>query len=132
MKLFKKIAFGIALALGFQASAGVINLDSLLNGKRDEATVRKVLLECVQKYGKVVLYSGADWCKFCRSTKAAILALMSQFPDVMFIIVDTDLYRFLKNGTIPKVRFHKNGVLLQETGSLDKPRLKALLNQYYR
>ena len=90
------------------------------------------MLEAVVQYGKVVLYFGADWCKYCKSTKAAILELLSQFPDVMFIIADITKYPFLKNGTIPKVRFHKNGAFLEETGSLNKIRLKALLNQYYR
>ncbi len=131
MNMIKKIALLVAVIAAVPVHAGMISLDSMLNGRRDEVSIRKVLFEAVMKYGKVVLYFGAEWCGACRSTKTAILELLSQFPDVMFVLVDLTKYPSLKTGSIPKIRFHKNGAFLQETGSLSKVRLKALLNQYY-
>ena len=97
MNLVKKIIIALSVMVGSPAAAGMISLDSMLNGAHDEVAVRKALLEAVVQYGKVVLYFGADWCKYCKSTKAAILELLSQFPDVMFIISDITKYPFLKN-----------------------------------
>lgn len=132
MNLFEKIALAAAFMAVAPAYTGMIILESLLNGARDEASVRKALLEAVMKYGKVVLYFGRDTCKYCVTTKAAIHELLSKYPDVMFVMVDIIKYPFLKKGTVPKVRFHKNGNFLEETNSLTQVRLKALLNQYYR
>lgn len=132
MNLIRTIALMSAVLVSAHATAGMISLDSLLYGKTDETSVRKAILEAAMKYGKVVFYFGTESCKYCVTTKAAIHALLSQFPDVMFVLIDLTKYPFLKNGTWPKIRFHKNSTFLQETGSLTQVKLKALLNQYYR
>lgn len=132
MNFIKKIAVALGLFIGAQAHAGVIYLDSLLHGARNEAAVRKAILEYIQTHGKVVFYFGTENCKACISTKDAINKLLSQFPDVIFVIVDLAQYGYLKGASWPRLRFHKNGTFLTETKSLTMPQLKALLNSYYR
>jgi thiol-disulfide isomerase/thioredoxin len=132
MNISKKIALGLALVAGIQATAGMQNLDTLLSRAADKTSAFKLIEEIVKKYPKLVLYFGKDSCKFCKTTKAAIAQLLSSYPDVMFIMIDLGKYPFFKNGTMPKVRFHLNGIEAKITDSLTVAQLKAYLDQYYR
>jgi thiol-disulfide isomerase/thioredoxin len=132
MNLFKKIALGIALVAGFQVSAGVINLTSLLNGKRDETTVRKVIFECTQKYPKLVFFFGTELCRPCRKMKEHILALLNKYRDVMFVFIDLAKYPYLKEGSWPKIEFCVPPRPFPKKGYLTQQELDNLLNQYYR
>jgi hypothetical protein len=133
MNYMKNIGLMFGLLIGIHAYSGVISLSSLVQKKSDEAVVRKAILEYIQKHPKVVFYFGIENCKSCTTTKAAITKLLSQFPDVMFVLVDLAQYKYLKAGSWPRLKFHKNSIVLEETTRpVTMPELKALLNTYYR
>lgn len=133
MNLFEKIALTAVFMAMAPSYTGMISLESMLNGARDEASVRKALLETVMKYGKLVLYFGTQSCPPCRVTKAAIEALLSKYPDIMFVMIDLGKYPSLREDSWPKTEFFKNSTSLEKkSGRLDQAALKALLDKYYR
>lgn len=139
MNICKKIALGLALIAGMHATAAQLTFDAFIKGAANKDMVFRALGEVVKKYPKLVIYFGKKACKYCVKTEQSIAALLAQYPDVMFVMIDLAKYPFFANGavfkksnTVPKVRFLLNGIEITITDSLTVAELKALLDQYYR
>jgi|GEM_PF-5456814 len=125
MNYITKIAILSLSFVGLALNPAYVALDTLLPGKLDENAAFQALLECVQKYNKLVL------CFDVKKSahKNAMMKVLSQYPDIMFIFVDITKYPFFKKKLL---RFHKNSFLLEETNQLSYVQLQAMLNKYYR
>lgn len=84
--------------------------------------------------GNVVVYIGnAAKCNPCRNTIAALIALCVQYPNIIFIKIDSVAYAALRTmRTIPELRFYKNGSLIRVTGSQTLAQLKVTLDSLYK
>jgi len=80
----------------------------------------------------VVVDFFADWCGPCRQVAPLFEALASEFPDVVFVKVDT------QNGlscsedvkSLPTFRFFRNGEVIDEVVGADISSIKAKIQSH--
>jgi hypothetical protein len=110
----------------------MVTFDAVLKNHPGKNYTR-TLTDAIEEAGNVVVYVGSEKrCKFCKITMDAIRKLLSEFPDVLFIIIGSDTYPNFKSGTIPKLKFYVNGLFITVTDSQNINQLRASLKKYYR
>lgn len=85
----------------------------------------------ITQKGIVVVDYYADWCGPCRKLGSTLEHVAPNFPNVIFLKVDTDQFKQLSSSvrSIPVLAFYKNGKEVKRiVGLQSKKELTALIN----
>ncbi len=83
----------------------------------------------------VLVYFFGDWCPPCKLTSPEIDKVAKQFPSVIFLKVDKELFPelFQNIKSIPVIRIYKDGNrVYNEAGGKSESQLKQLIMQFQK